>query len=521
MYKVFIADDEPFILEGLRHILNWEEFGIEIIGTALNGAEALDALKKNSADILITDIKMPEMDGLQLIKIVRDTNPATKFIILSGYDDFEYLKESIKLGIENYILKPINSEELETTIKSTLDKISKDESERLKYIKDMGIIRNNILYRWVTNSINESEFEERTRILDIDFGKPPYIVCTLRIVSQVGNNLLFADIEKRLTEKLSFSSYATAFYTPDGIIVSILGLGGSSSEKSLYDRAVQECLQGLALMKIDYFFTWGSIENDHRLINRSYLNAYELQQYSIILPKNSILNYNLIQKNPVKAKLDDLISISEISRLIRAKDKNALYLYIDRIFTCIKKSDGITPSMVKNISVELLFSIVNCTRIITLGNKSLINKLNFSFTELNKMQSMEAITDFIKEASSKLIDLTCEKGRNIGPLVKRLINHIKENYSDDICLKSLAIQLNTNPNYLGALFKDETSEYFSDYVNRVRIEKAKELLLCSSNTTKEIALHVGYNDANYFYKAFKKFTEMSPSEFRDLYCNDM
>ncbi|HEX3028771.1 MAG TPA: response regulator [Clostridia bacterium] len=358
MCKIFIADDDPFILEGIKHILHWEEFGIEIIGTASNGAQALEALKKESADILITDIKMPKMNGLELIKRVRDTNPATRFIILSGYDDFEYLKESIKLGIENYILKPINSEELEKTITSTLDKISKDESERLKHIQDMGIIRNNILYRWVTNTISESEFEERTGLLDIDFGKPPYVVCTLRLLSQAGNNVLFADIEKRFTEKLSFPGYTTVFCTPDEIMVSILGSDGSSSEKSFYERAVQECLEELRLMKIDYFFTWGSMENDYRFIHRSYLNAFELQQYSIILPKNSILDYNLIQKNPVKAKLDDLISINEISRFIRTKDKNSLYLYIDKIFTCIKSFEGVTPSMVKNLSVELLFSIL-------------------------------------------------------------------------------------------------------------------------------------------------------------------
>ncbi|HEX3027871.1 MAG TPA: response regulator transcription factor [Clostridia bacterium] len=518
MYKVFIADDDPNILEGIRHILRWEEFGIEIIGTASNGIKALEALKKESADILITDIKMPKMDGLQLIKSVRDTNPAARFIILSGYDDFEYLKESIKLGIENYILKPINPEELEKTITSTLDKISKDESERLKYITDMGIIRNNILYRWVTNTISESEFEERTGILDIDFGKPPYVVCTLRLLSQTGNHLLFADAEKIFTEKMSVSGSATVFCTPDGIIVSILGSGGSSSEKSFYERAVQECLEELGLMKIDYFFTWGSIENDYRIIHRSYLNALELQQYSIILPKNSVLDYNLIQKNPVKAKLDDLISTSEISKFLSEKDKNALHLYIDKIFTCIKSFEGITPSMVKNFSVELLFSITNCTRIITLGKKSLINELDFTFTDLNKMQSIEDITGFIKAASSKLIDLTGEKHEKMSPLVRRLIHYISEHYSDDISLKTLSIQLNTNPNYLGKLFKAETSEYFSDYVNRIRIEKAKELLLCPANMTKDIAIHVGYNDVNYFYRAFKKYAEMSPSEFRDLYC---
>ncbi|HEX3028566.1 MAG TPA: response regulator transcription factor [Clostridia bacterium] len=518
MYKVFIADDDPYILEGIRHILRWEEFGIEIIGTASNGFEALEALKKHPADILITDIKMPKMDGLELIKRVRDTNPAARFIILSGYDDFEYLKESIKLGIENYILKPINSEELEKTITSTLDKISKDKSERLKHIKDMGIIRNNILYRWVTNTISESEFEERTGILDIDFGKPPYVVCTLRLLSQTGNQLLFAHAEKIFTEKMSVSGFATVFCTPDGIIIIILSSGGSSSKKSFYEKVVQECLQELGLMKIDYFFTWGSIENDYWLIQRSYLNAFELQQYSIILPKNSILDYNLIQKNPEKDKLDDLISINEISRFIRSKDKNALYLYIDKIFTCIKSFEGVTPSMLKNLSVELLFSITNCTRIISLGKKSLINELDFSFTDLNKMQSIEDITDFIKAASSKLIDLTSEKYEKMSPLVRRLIHYISEHYSDDISLKTLSLQLNTNPNYLGKLFKDETSEYFSDYVNRIRIEKAKELLLCPANMTKDIAVQVGYNDVNYFYRAFKKYAEMAPSEFRDLYC---
>lgn len=161
MYKVFIVDDEPFIIEGLYDILDWASFGLEIVGHAENGRQALEALASIPADLLITDISMPVMDGLSLIAEARKLHQELKVIILSGFNEFDYLKEGMKLGIENYLLKPINVEELESTLRNTVEKMNSMKSDELYDAFDMQILKDNTLYRWLTGQIGEAEFRER------------------------------------------------------------------------------------------------------------------------------------------------------------------------------------------------------------------------------------------------------------------------------------------------------------------------------------------------------------------------
>lgn len=203
MYKVLLVDDEPFIIDGLKQIIDWEEYGMEICGTAANGLEASHRLETNPADILITDIRMPKMNGLELIRHLKSRNSATRFIILSGYDDFEYLKESIQLGIENYLLKPVNQEELLATLVTTIRKIESDTNRTLNLPKDIDIIRENILFRWVANLIMPAELLERSSLLGIDLENTQYCVCVLRPLSRAGNAgfLSPGDSEGRIPSK--------------------------------------------------------------------------------------------------------------------------------------------------------------------------------------------------------------------------------------------------------------------------------------------------------------------------------
>ncbi|WP_010250591.1 response regulator transcription factor [Acetivibrio cellulolyticus] len=407
MYRMLIADDEPFIVEGLKYIMNWEEFGIELIGTASNGFEALELIKKGGADLLITDIKMPKMSGLELIQKVKELKLNTRFIILSGYDDFEYLKESIKLGIENYLLKPINCEELEETIVNARNKLESQNLQNSYSNKDMDIIKNNILYRWVTASISESELLERASLLDIPLEYSKYVACILRLFpnTDAGDDLyvLIQKAEEICANAIKSCNSGVIFCTPENNIVFIM----NDLEES--HNLARHCISNLKDdLNVNCFITIGSIENDYKIVSRSYFRALELQQHSIIMPANSILDY----------------------------------------------------------------------------------------------------LSFMKRST--------EKNESISPLIKRVLEYVKNNHSSDLSLKTLAIDFNANSNYLGQLFKEETGEYFSDYLNMVRINKAKELLQSTGKSTKDISVDVGYKDVNYFYKTFKKYCGVSPSEFRSM-----
>ena len=147
MYKVLIADDEPFILEGLADLINWEEHGLQIAGLVSNGLDAKNIVDSSDIDILITDNRMPRMDGIELIKYIAQTEKNIKFIILSGYNDFEYVKEAAKIGIENYLLKPVDEKELISTLINTVDKIENEIYKKKELQQGYNILRDNIHFR--------------------------------------------------------------------------------------------------------------------------------------------------------------------------------------------------------------------------------------------------------------------------------------------------------------------------------------------------------------------------------------
>ncbi len=159
MFNVFLVDDEPFILEGMYHILDWASLGLRIVGHANDGAEALAALDGADVDVLVTDISMPKMTGLELIRRLREKGSEIKILVLSGYNDFDYLKEAMHLGIENYLLKPVNPQELRESLRSTTEKLAAPAVSPWS-ARDIGVLRDNIMHRWMTGRIALDELQE-------------------------------------------------------------------------------------------------------------------------------------------------------------------------------------------------------------------------------------------------------------------------------------------------------------------------------------------------------------------------
>lgn len=165
MYKALVVDDEPIILKGFDNLISWEEFGIEIAAKAENGKAALQIARKEKIDLLITDIRMPEMSGLELLKTIRREGKNIKVIILSGYDDFQYVKEASKYGIENYLLKPIEENELEETLLHLTEKLENEQKQQNRLQESYQLLRSNILYRWITGTIGEEELTMEGNII--------------------------------------------------------------------------------------------------------------------------------------------------------------------------------------------------------------------------------------------------------------------------------------------------------------------------------------------------------------------
>jgi two-component system response regulator YesN len=518
MFKVLIADDDPAIVEGLKKMVPWEEYGLDIPGMAFNGLEAWKFMAGHGVDILITDIRMPFWDGLELIRKVKEAGLNTRFIVLSGYDDFAYLKECIKLGIENYLLKPVNEQELLATLAGTLDKIQAGRTREADSRKDMDIIRNNILYRWITGTIDEDELNERFFLLNIKPGTTSYAVCILRVLADgdtgIDYHTLIPEAEKICLEIVNKYRSGLVFAAPDGEIVFLFTGCQDSAGDSLLRPILKECLLSVKhSINLPLFITNGGFKNNRRLVRRSYRKARELQQYSLIFPPDSILD-DTIKGTQANVQMGPIISTDEITRMAACKDLEGLLGHIEKGFNQIKGMEGITPALVQNVATEILIAVIN-GGLATGGKNGLLTELGRPISDIYRMQSLNEIIRFTKDATTRVIDHLAQSYERINPVIKRVMAYIKTNYSEEISLKTLAAAFNVNPHYLGRLFKEESGEFFSDYLNKIRIDKAKELLLNTHQSIREVSLQTGYTDPNYFYTLFKKYTGVSPAEFRN------
>lgn len=524
MYKVLLVDDELFILEGLESILNWKDYNLEVVGKASNGFDAFLMLENTTVDIIITDITMPKMNGLELISQAKALNPDIKFIILSGYDDFNYIKEGMKLGIENYLLKPINIDELISTLTSTVEKIESSLNSEIYLKNNLNILRDNVLYRWVTNNIDSTELIERCELVNIDISFKYYTVSTIKLFFPFDENdtthnnekaKIISDAYKLSSKVLSNSAHFIIFCDLDGNILLIHSYNSLEESTTCLNPLLKELQDKIKNhLNLDVFITVGSVENSYTNLYKSYHNSKKIQDYLLIIPKDRIIRYDEVQRVYDK-KRNETLNLEHFSKLLLAKDKKSTFAFIDSAFEQIQSYQNVTPSDIQNYAIDMILTINKHYKELHLDNEFLNNDYTSLFYDLLKLNSIEKLKDHIKNESYKLITNFSNEDTKMSPIIKQILNYINTDYSKDLSLKTLSNKYNINSTYLGQLFQKETNELFSDYVNKIRIEKAKELLLNTNLKTSEISNMVGYSDTNYFYKKFKLYCGISPTELRN------
>lgn len=521
MYKVLIVDDEPFIQEGLHHIIHWEELGLEITGQAFNGAEAMKVLQATKVDILITDIKMPKMNGLELIREIRRQELPVKCIVLSGYDDFGLVKEAAKLGIENYILKPLDENELTHTLDNTINKIEAELVRQAELAKGIHIIRDNILYRWVTDDIAEDELLERAAFLNIQLEYHEYCVINMNMIEEnrpakasdknLQKSAVFDICHQLISEKHS----GVLFYDLNRNIVAVLWGDHLSDGRQL----IRETLAGCAskardILNTSLFITVGSFGDTFQKVPESYTRAKNLQEYKLILPASNIIFFDDIAKLAAKRQEDIRIDFKVLSSYILGRNRNAISRFIDDAYFRLKGLEGITPSYIQNVTIDLLFHVISTVKSMKSNSDALINEFRDIFSHVFEIKDADELNVWLKNTVNRYIDFVAAEQEKTSPIIRKVLDYIQNNYSQDISLKTLSSEFNINALYLGQLFRKETGDSFTNYLNSVRIEKAKVLLLNTNYKANEISSQIGYVNPNYFYTLFKKMTGVSPSEFK-------
>lgn len=506
MYKVFLVDDEPFIIEGLMDIIDWASFGLEVVGSALDGREALEALRDTPADLLLTDISMPEMTGLELIRRVREFRPELKVIVLSGFNEFDYLKEGMRLGIENYLLKPINVEELEATLANVTEKLRRAEREERFGVFGARIIRDNVLHRWLTDQISQAEFDERAGLLGLHFGHTSLGVLILRSADRS------EELPRRAEEALQGEADCIVFRDMDGDAAVVVTLAAHEDEEKLTNiaRRLEERLRedGLRIG-----IGGAGPLPQHGPVSRS--EAKKALEYALVDPERRLFRYAPPADASSAADVSGTLRADlgrEYGRLVLARDREGLTKRIGEDMAAISKAEGMTPEELQDIALGVCADFRAVLREVKREDDG--EPFLQVLERIRTATHMEELVEAVRRAAEETVGMLNRDTRS--PVVQQVLGHVAAHYGEELSLKMLGSQYHVHPVYLGQLFHKETGETFTDYLNKYRIERAKEKLRTTSHKVQDISRSVGYWETGYFYKQFRKYVGISPTEYKTL-----
>lgn len=532
MYKVLIADDEANVREGIRDNINWSELGFEFVGDFENGSDALDAVERLHPDVVFTDICMPFVDGLELARDILEKFPLTKIIILTGYDEFEYAQQAVKLKAYDYLLKPVTASELRKIlhkIKSDLDdEIHKREDiSRLKMqLKEsLPVLRERFLNRMLLGHLQEDSLKDKLNYLNICLKGSNYIVAAIDVDdysdlrrSHPGTEeeLLLLAIYNVCDEIVTKYNGGIVFQNNNEDTIAILQ---SDNVEPMGEKAVNICEEIRQTIEKYLRFTvtigLGTVCSSLKDIGISYKNSVKALDYRFLLGKNRVISICDITEN-----LNAPCSYNrEWEVKLASKVKIGTEQEIDGIISNLIQSLKVSFVSIKQCYIYIqhaIISIVDALNDFGDSNIQIFGNEYSPLTEIYTLKTLEEVEIYLREFCKKASCFFSNKRNNfIRIQAAKAEEYIKENYMDEnISMKDICKHILMSPSYFSMIFKNITGETFIEYLTRIRIEKAMELLKGTDLKSYEIAHRVGYGDPHYFSLIFKKVTGMSPTEYR-------
>jgi len=501
MYKVMLVDDERLILQGILNIIDWEKLGMKVIHMAENGKEALEKNKENPVDIIITDINMPVITGLELIKTMRKINKRVKFIVLSGYDDFSYARTAMKYGVENYILKPIDEEELEATL-IDINKTIKDEKEKENIILE----KNSILMKILKGKINSDELYYLKDIIELEFENKYYTVSNILFNNKDIRRKM--DVQDLISENTSDKYEIIHKFNGDIILI-------NSWNKNVTDESIKKyydtILEKLSNEFGEIFITVGDKVDSIVDIKRSYADSNIVKKYILTIGYNSCLHKNDIVKVTNKNRNFNK-EIEVLNKIIIEKNKDKALEYIEDIF----KNKDLAPEDIYDLAIKILLLIDKLSEDFMLTKNYKDETLSSVIVSVYDASTIDKIKEIIVNQILELSKIMNTNVVKYTPIVQQVVSYIDERYFEEVSLKTLSQKYNINSSYLGQIFAKEVGYSFSEYLNKIKNMKAKELILNTNMRINDIAKEVGYYETSYFYRKFKEFYGVSPATLREF-----
>ncbi len=531
MLKVFLIEDEFVVREGIKNNVDWQSHGYEFCGEASDGELAFPMIQKLKPDIVITDIRMPFMDGLTLSRLIKKEMPWIEIIILSGYEEFEYAKEGIKIGIASYLLKPISGEELLKEVDIVASKIEEKRKEREireKYMKEMeeniSKEKKDLFQYLVTGAKSVVELFEIAERLNIDLSAMWYNIILIKFQSmnhahdEYSGSII--EIEEKL-KKFDGDAHMLAF---DRNLEGKAFLFKADSEEELrqiqdnYLSSIKEIMTEYE--HIRYFVGIGVPVNRLGELPNSFEKASHAFAHRYLVNENVILSYEEMEQGIYLEKEDFNISNVNPKQIDRAKireflktgNKEETIYFVDEFFKELGASAMQSKIFRQYITMDAYFCVVDFVEGLQYTREE-IEPLDVASETL---QSQENAMKYVIRIIEEALELRERAVSNrYGDVVDEVMKYIEENYAEeDLSLNLLASHVNFSPNHLSMIFSQQTGVTFIKYLTDFRMNKAKELLRCTGKKSSVISMEVGYKDPHYFSYMFKKTQGMTPTQYR-------
>lgn len=468
MRQVLIVDDETMIREGLRYVIDWKAYGFEIVGTAENGEIGLEKIEKLKPDVVIADIKMPGKNGLEMINAALEKDLSFYSIILSGYSDFEYARQAIQLGAVNYLLKPVNEDELIDILQLI------DQKETLKQQKNQAAMWHEKLFGSDSTGVEQYHQAKLLRLSE-DVEIAPLVKGLSLVVDEV----------------------LVLTFRHDHYVIMLTHETGN-------DLAIEALCQELLPKKEVIISRWVPAGENLKSLTEE---LQTLSAMSFLLPKQLVSQASLedirSQHPMIKNAREQLLK----TIFARQGLKTALHHYWQNLYYDLATEEDIKWRV--NRDLEWIYQQIT-------GKVPI--EIQWSSQGLNEQiylaQTFPMLKEIIFNQLEKLT-LTISGALNHLDIVSELIKYTKENYQEELTLKKVGELFNYNSAYLGKKFRKETGENYLSFLDQVRMEKASDILAHSNFMVYEVAEMVGYNNSDYFYKKFKQHFKVSPNEFRN------
>ena len=528
-YSVLLVDDEEEVFQVIMKKLDWESMGFRIAGYARNGVEALEMAEELQVDVVMTDIKMPYMDGLTLCKKLKELYQKIKVIIFSGFDEFEYAKEAIKIEAEEYILKPINANELREVfvrIKGNLDKEmdEKRNIEKLReyYMESLPVLQENFLLSLIDGSIPENQIEKYAVNYQIDLEGPYYVVTVLHI-STTGSPedgaqmdpLLLAVSVKKLAEEQLEGQWNSRMVTYLGDIVVVTQLDSMEAITRFTDVMDKICKMAKRICGARVTAGIGHVCDQLGQIPLSYQGAKNAASYRVLYGNTRAIsiaeidpqeNADIPWEEPYIQKILKKIKMGEAEPVKEAIDAFIAQLSVSKM----------SLQKYRILIMELITEIFRFGSNNQLNMEVIFGENSDVYGQALQLESPEALRDWLDECCGKMQkEVLHERQDTTKSFVTKAIEYVEEHYGDqNLSIETICSYLSVSAAYFSTVFKKETGKTFINYLTDYRMQQAVELLLNQDEKTYIIAERVGYSDPNYFSYVFKKQFGMSPSKYK-------